>query len=126
MDDRKFTLVTDKLDSKYEKPSGIKFPKALYEDEYFRGISAEAKVVYCVMLDLTQEARKKRCANDRGEVYIIYTLEQIMHCVHCKKDKAIRIMAELDEEKGIGLIHREKQRIGQPNHIYVKMIRTKN
>ena len=59
MDDRKFTLVTDKLDSKYEKPSGIKFPKALYEDEYFRGISAEAKVVYCVMLDLTQEARKK-------------------------------------------------------------------
>ena len=57
MDDRKFTLVTDKLDSKYEKPSGIKFPKALYEDEYFRGISAEAKVVYCVMLDLTQEAR---------------------------------------------------------------------
>ena len=35
-------------------------------------------------------------------------------------------MAELDEEKGIGLIRREKQRIGQPNHIYVKMIRTKN
>ena len=66
------------------------------------------------------------CIRDRGEVYIIYTLEQIMHCVHCKKDKAIRIMAELDEEKGIGLIRREKQRIGQPNHIYVKMIRTKN
>ena len=46
MDDRKFTLVTDKLDSKYEKPSGIKFPKALYEDEYFRGISAEGNWIY--------------------------------------------------------------------------------
>ena len=77
MDDRKFTLVTDKLDSKYEKPSGIKFPKALYEDEYFRGISAEAKVVYCVMLDLTQEARKKRCVLKWG-IYSMRTVPIVL------------------------------------------------
>lgn len=49
MDDRKFTLVTDKLDSKYEKPSGIKFPKALYEDEYFRGFQQKQRwfIVLC-------------------------------------------------------------------------------
>lgn len=75
MDDRKFTnkeagkpqdlvsgravrLVTDKLGTKYEKTSGMKFPKALCENEYFKGLSAEAIIIYCVMMDCEKISRK--------------------------------------------------------------------
>lgn len=120
MDDKKIILVTDKMGSRYEKTSGMRFPKALCENEYFKGLSAEAIIIYCVMLDREKSSRKNGWVDEAGEVYIVYTLEQIMQCVHCRKEKAAKILKELDEKTGVGLIRREKQSIGKPNHIYIK------
>ena len=115
-----------KKDKKYKNEGYMVLPKALIEEECFRKLSAEAIIVYCAMLDREKISRKNGWANAWGEVYIAYTLEQIMQCVHCRIEKAIKILKELDEKTGIGLIRREKQGAGKPNHIYVKMIRTKN
>ena len=37
----------------------------------------------------------------------------------CKTDKAVKLFAELDSAKGVGLIRRVKQGLGRPAKIYV-------
>ena len=38
----------------------------------------------------------------------------------CGKDKAIKVLAELDTNKGIGLVERIRRGLGKPDIIYVK------
>ena len=42
----------------------------------------------------------------------------------CGRDKAMKLLAELDTKKGIGLIERIKQGQGKPTIIYVKRFTT--
>ena len=43
-----------------------------------------------------------------------------MELLNCSKQKAIKNLAELDSEKGIGLIEKKRLGLGKPNVIYVK------
>ena len=43
-----------------------------------------------------------------------------MKKLRCKTDKAVKVMAELDADKGIGLIERKRQGLGKPAVVYVK------
>ena len=53
-------------------------------------------------------------------MFIYYTMEQIQEDMHCGHDKALKLLAELDAAKGVGLIERVKQGQGKPTIIYVK------
>ena len=59
-----------------------------------------------------------------GRVYIYYTVEEICDSLNCGRDKAMRLLAELDTGKGVGLIERKKQGQGKPTRIYVKRFTT--
>lgn len=43
-----------------------------------------------------------------------------MEDLGCGKDKAIKVLAELDTNKGIGLVERIRRGLGKPDIIYVK------
>ena len=43
-----------------------------------------------------------------------------METLRCRSEKAVRLFAELDSKKGIGLIERKRQGLGKPAIIYVK------
>jgi len=43
----------------------------------------------------------------------------------CGRDKAVKLLAELDTKKGVGLIERIKQGQGKPTKIYVKRFTTR-
>ena len=98
--------------------SGI--PKVLFTDEYFRNLSSDAKVLYGLMLDRMALSIRNNWVDNEGKVYIIFTLEQVMEYMNCGKDKGVKILAELDTDKGIGLIERVKRGLGKPTIIYVK------
>lgn len=86
----------------------------------FKGISAEAKILYGLMLDRMSLSVKNRWFDDENRVYIIYTIEDIMEDLQCADQKAGKLLSELDTKKGIGLIERIRQGLGKPNIIYVK------
>ena len=58
--------------------------------------------------------------DEENRVYIYYTLDEAQEQLCCKTDKAVKLFAELDEGKGIGLIERIRQGQGRPAKIYVK------
>lgn len=95
-------------------------PKVLYTKAYFSGLSSDAKVLYGLMLDMMSMSRENRWVDRENRVYIIYSVQRACAYLGCKKDKALKLFAELDTETGIGLIERVKRGQGKSDIIYVK------
>ena len=97
--------------------SFYRLPKALFVDPRFRGISAESKILYGLLLDRMGLSVKNGWTDDTGQVYIIFTTEEIMEALYCADNKATKLMKELE---GVGLIERKRRGLGKPSLIYVK------
>ena len=67
---------------------------------------------------------KNGWVDEENRVYIYFKLEDAMEFMGIGKDKGVKLFAELDYEKGCGLIHREKQGFGKPAMIYVMNFNT--
>ena len=98
--------------------SFIRIPSVLFSEERFKALSAEAKVLYGILLKRMDLSARNGWFDKQGRVYIIYTLEEIMEILNCADKKATRLMNELETK--CGLIERKRQGLGRPNLIYVK------
>ena len=101
-----------------EQFSFYRVPKVLFTREQFKQLSAEAKILYGIMLDKLDLSVKNKWGDEKGRVYIIYTIEQIMEDMNCADQKATKLLDEL--EKKCGLIEWKRQGLGKPNLIFVK------
>ena len=86
-----------------------KIPKVLFTDARFKGLSAEAKILYGLMLDRMSLSMKNGWMDSQNRIYIYFTLEDAVELLGCGHGKAVRLFSELDSVKGIGLIERKKQ-----------------
>ena len=96
-----------------------RIPKILFTDERFAMLSTEAKVLYALMLDRMSISRMNGLIDKYDRVYIYFTLDEVMECFHCAREKANKLTAELDA-RGVGLIETHRQGFGRANIIYVK------
>ena len=69
------------------------------------------------MLDRMSLSIKNGWKDPDNKIYIYYTLLEIQELLNCGHNKAVKMLAELDSEKGIGLIERVKQGMGKPTKI---------
>lgn len=103
-----------------EQYTFYRIPKLIITDEYFKSISSDAKILYGLMLDRMSLSAKNGWLDDKKRVFIYFSTEEIMDALNVGKNKAIKTVAELDADGGIGLIERTKQGQGKPAKIYVK------
>ena len=101
-----------------EQFSFYRIPKVLFTEERFKNISAEAKVLYGLLLDRMSLSAKNGWQDKENRVYIIFTIEDIMEAVGCADQKAGKLLHELESK--CRLIERKRQGLGKPNLIYVK------
>ena len=101
-----------------EQFSFIRVPTILFTDDQYKYVSAEAKILYGMLLSRMELSAKNGWIDDRGRVYIICTLSEIMEKLNCADNKATKLMNELEDK--CGLIERKRQGLGKPNLIYVK------
>lgn len=97
-----------------------RLPRALYEKEYFKCLSNDAKTLYALMLDRMSLSLANNWLDADGKVYINYSLEEIMERLNCGKTKAVALLKELDSESGIGLIEKKNMGIAKASVFYVK------
>mgnify|MGYP002518428813 CR=1 FL=1 len=103
-----------------EQFSFYRVPRLLIKDERFKGLSSDAKLLYGLMLDRMSLSMKNGWLDEDNRAYIIYTIDSIMEDLGCGKDKAVKVLAELDSVKGIGLVEKIRRGLGKPDIIYVK------
>lgn len=106
--------------SQADQYSFYRIPKALFQNEYFRTLSSDAKILYGLMLDRMSLSIKNHWFDEENRAYIYFSIEDIMELLNCGRNKAVKSLQELDEGSGIGLIEKKRQGFGKTNIIYVK------
>ena len=99
--------------------SFYKIPVLLFKDDRFKGISSDAKLLYSLLLARMSLSVKNGWIDDENRVYIYFTAKEVMEELNVGSEKCTRIFAELDSEKGCGLIIRKRQGQGKPDMLYV-------
>ena len=102
----------------------FRIPCQLITHPRFKHLSTDSKLLYGMLLDRMSLSIKNEWYDDTGRVYIYYTVDEIGSSLNCGRDKAMKLLAELDTGKGVGLIERIKQGQGKPTRIYVKRFTT--
>lgn len=77
-----------------------------------------AKLLYAVLLDRMNLSLKNGWQDENGNAYIICTIDEIMDSIRCARQKAVKLLDELEHE--YQLIERRRQGLGKPNLLYVK------
>ena len=103
-----------------EQFSFFRIPKLLFTDSTFSKLSSDAKVLYGILLDRMNLSMKNGWLDEENKVYIIFTIEEIANIMCCATQKATKILQELDDKKGIGLVEKKRLGLGKPNILYVK------
>lgn len=96
----------------------FRIPKVLITDSRFKVMSTDSKLLYGLMLDRMGLSNRNGWVDEHNRVYIIYTMEEIIEDMGCARQKAAKLLDELDNI--VGLIERKRQGLGKPNIIYVK------
>ena len=101
-----------------DRYSFYRVPKALVKADLFQKMSGDAKLLYAVLLDRMSLSIKNGWQDKHGNAYIICTIEEVMDSIHCARQKAVKLLDELEQE--FRLIERRRQGLGKPNLLYVK------
>lgn len=102
----------------------FRIPRQLITDPRFKHLSTDAKLLYGMLLDRMSLSVKNGWYDEDGRVYIYYTVEEICGDMNCGRDKAMKMLADLDTKKGVGLLRRVRQGQGKPSKLYVKRFTT--
>ena len=106
--------------SEAEQFTFYRIPKILITSQFFKKVSDSAKLLYGLMRDRMSLSIRNGWLDDDNRAYIFFTTNDVMEQMCCGTEKATKMLAELDSEKGIGLIERVKQGQGRPAIIYLK------
>ena len=95
----------------------IRLPIVLIEDEKFKGLSIDAKVLYSMYLSRSSLSYKNNWIDENGRVYIYFTVEETSQQLDCSIKKAVKLIKDLEV---VGLIEKKRAGQGNPTKIYVK------
>lgn len=93
-----------------EQFSFVKIPKVLFSDKkHFGKLSIGAKLMYGLLLDRMSLSRKNNWFDNQNRVYIVFPIEDIKEQLGICGETAVKLLKELDDENGIGLIKRNAE-----------------
>ena len=96
-----------------------RLPVLLLRDPVYRNLSSGAKILFTCMQDRRELSEKNGWKDKYEHIFIYYTLQQICYDLAVCKQKASRL---LDELEAADLIMRVKQGMGRPTRIYVGLM----
>lgn len=97
-----------------------RMPKALFTNQRYKGLSGNAKFVRPDARPDGHLLLKNNWVDNNDRVFIYFTPEDVQEYINCQRDTGMKLLAELDTVKGIGLIERVRQGLGKPTIIYVR------
>lgn len=97
----------------------MQMPRWLFSDAHYTDMPLAAKVAYTFLLNRFRLSRRNGWVNGYGEVYVIYTREDLAREMQISYRKAIACFKEL---AGKGLIWEQRQGRGLPNRIFLAQV----
>ena len=110
----KLYKINETLENSY-----YQMPQELFDNESYKYLSIEAKVIYSFLLNRMKLSKMNHWLNAKGEIYLIYTRKEIQSKLNLSDKPITRAFKELRETN---LIKEERQGFGKPNLIYIGKI----
>ncbi|NJD02368.1 MAG: hypothetical protein FIA99_07200 [Ruminiclostridium sp.] len=97
-----------------------KVPKDLFESgRYKYALNSDAKLLYALLLDRMVLSKENGWVNERGEIYLIYTRDDLCEILGLCRNTMTKAFKQLSDS---GLIFEKRQGRGLPNLIYIGKI----
>ena len=90
-------------------------PQWLYEPPY-NVLSDKAKQIYMFLFDRRTLSIQNKWFDEKGDVFVYYTNEQLMEKLNCSNKPIIQAKKELHD---IGLLREVRQGVNKPNRLYI-------
>ena len=90
-------------------------PQWLYEEPY-NTLSDKAKQIYMFLFDRRTLSIQNKWFDDKGDVFVYFTNEQLMEKLNCSKPAIISAKKELAD---MGLLREFRQGVNKPNRLYI-------
>lgn len=107
--------------NKEKKQNGQKFfkvPFFLLQREEYKSLSADAILLYALLLNRTylSDRNPELFSDESGEIYVIFTIDEIQETLGCANKKAVRLLNNLEKA---GLIEKSHGGITRASRIKV-------
>ncbi|MCG1272969.1 replication initiator protein A [Staphylococcus epidermidis] len=104
-------------------------PKYLFEDAYFKKMSAEAKIMYALLKDRFELSIQNEWVDKNNNIYFIFSNKNLCEYLGYAEQKIIKLKKELVK---FNLLTQERVGLNKPNRLYllkpnydIKTFRTK-
>ena len=94
----------------------LKLPKVFFSSNKYQSMSNDAKIAYTLLKDRFNYSVKNDWVDKNGDIYFIFTNEELMNLLNVHKDKVIKVKKELEKAK---LLEQERLGLNKPNHLYL-------
>lgn len=91
-------------------------PKYLFEDEYFKKMSAEAKIMYALLKDRFELSIQNEWVDKNNNIYFIFSNKHLCEYLGYAEQKIIKLKKELIN---FNLLTQERVGLNKPNRLYL-------
>ena len=91
-------------------------PKYLFEDKYFKKMSAEAKIMYALLKDRFELSLQNEWVDKNNNIYFIFSNKHLCEYLGYAEQKIIKLKKELIK---FNLLTQERVGLNKPNRLYL-------
>ena len=91
-------------------------PKYLFEDAYFKKMSAEAKIMYALLKDRFELSIQNEWVDNNNNIYFIFSNKHLCEYLGYAEQKIIKLKKELIS---FNLLTQERVGLNKPNRLYL-------
>lgn len=92
-------------------------PKILFTNPFYKGLGANAKLIYAMLKDRMHLSRTNGWADDNGDIYLMFKQTEIQKLMDISHMTCVKAMKQLETYELIDIIRQGQQK---PNKIYIR------
>lgn len=94
----------------------FQLPQVFFTSPKYQKLSNDAKVAYTLLKDRNNYSIKNKWFDEEGNIYFIFTVNELMTLLRCGNQKVNKIKKELEE---YGLLVQKRMGLNKPNRLYL-------
>ena len=92
-------------------------PKSLFTNDNYKGLGSDARIIYALLKDRMSLSRKNNWKDENGDIYLLFTQDEIKELLDVSLSTVSRAMKALKEYDLIEIV---RQGLNMPNKIYIR------
>ena len=99
-----------------QKEKFYQLPKVFFTNPKYTKLSNDAKITWSILRDRLDLSIRNKWVDENGDIFFIYTNENLMEILNLGKNKVVKIKKELES---VNLLRQKRLGLNKPNMLYL-------